>query len=179
MKILCYGDSNTYGYDPRSFIGDRYPADARWVELLAKETGWEIINRGLNGREIPEQDIPLPDDLDLLIVMLGTNDLLQGAEAKTAAGRMEAFLCRLSIASEKILLIAPPPMEPGQWVWESRLIEVSRRLGEEYRAVAQKLGVRFTDAAEWNIELCFDGVHFTESGHCAFASSLAMTIKNR
>lgn len=179
MKILCYGDSNTYGYDPRSFIGDRYPSDARWVDLLAKETGWEIINRGLNGREIPEQDIPLPDDLDLLIVMLGTNDLLQGAEAKTAAGRMETFLRGLSIAPEKILLIAPPPMEPGQWVWESRLIEVSRRLGEEYRAVAQKLGVRFTDAAEWNIELCFDGVHFTESGHCAFASALAMTIKNR
>lgn len=70
-------------------------------------------------------------------------------------------------------------MEPGQWVWESRLIEVSRRLGEEYRAVAQKLGVRFADAAEWNIELCFDGVHFSENGHCAFASSLAMTIKNR
>lgn len=109
MKILCYGDSNTYGYDPRSFIGDRYPADARWVELLAKETGWEIINRGLNGREIPEQDIPLPNDLDLLIVMLGTNDLLQGADAKTAAERMEASLRRLSFAPEKILLFALPP----------------------------------------------------------------------
>lgn len=109
MKILCYGDSNTYGYDPRSFIGDRYPADARWVELLAKETGWEIINRGLNGWEIPEQDIPLPNDLDLLIVMLGTNDLLQGADAETADGRMETFLrCSPLAEGKQILLIAPP-----------------------------------------------------------------------
>lgn len=69
-------------------------------------------------------------------------------------------------------------MEPGQWVWESRLIEVSRRLGKEYRAVAQKLGVRFADAAEWNIQLCFDGVHFTEKGHRLFARALAAVIKN-
>lgn len=178
MKILCYGDSNTYGFDPRSFIGDRYGAESRWVDLLAKENGWDMVNRGINGREIPGHSIPLPDGLDLLIVMLGSNDLLQGADAETAAGRMETFLRGLSIASEKILLIAPPPLEPGAWVDSSRLIEVSRRLGKEYRAVAQKLGVRFADAAEWNIQLCFDGVHFTEKGHRVFARALAAVIKN-
>lgn len=178
MKVICYGDSNTYGYDPRSFLGDRYPADSRWVDLLAKETGWDIENRGMNGREIPRQDIPLPDDLDLLILMLGSNDLLQGADAGTAAARMEAFLRRLSLCRDKILLIAPPPMQPGQWVWESRLIDVSRKLGDEYRHIAQRLGVRFADAAEWDIELCFDGVHFTEKGQRAFAVALAQIIEN-
>lgn len=177
MKILCYGDSNTYGYDPRSFIGDRYSAESRWVDLLAKETGWDMVNRGMNGREIPGHSIPLPDDLDLLIVMLGSNDLLQGADAETAAARMEAFLRGLPIHRDIILLIAPPPLEPGQWVWESRLIEVSRRLGKEYRAVAQKLGIRFADAASWDIELCFDGVHFTEKGHQAFAEALLKIIQ--
>ena len=178
MKILCYGDSNTYGYDPRSFLGDRYPADSRWVDLLAKETGWEVINRGMNGREIPVKGIPFPDNLDLLIVMLGSNDLLQGADAGAAAARMEAFLRRLTLSRDKILLIAPPPMQPGQWVNSSRLIDASRKLGDEYSAVAQRLGVRFADAAKWDIELCFDGVHFTEKGHRAFSEALAQTIKN-
>ena len=35
MRILCFGDSNTYGYDPRGFFGDRYGAGDRWVDLLA------------------------------------------------------------------------------------------------------------------------------------------------
>ena len=34
MTILCYGDSNTYGFDPRSWLGERYPADVRWTGLL-------------------------------------------------------------------------------------------------------------------------------------------------
>lgn len=177
MKILCYGDSNTYGYDPRSFIGDRYSAESRWVDLLAKETGWDMVNRGMNGREIPGHSIPLPDDLDLLIVMLGSNDLLQGADAETAAARMEAFLRGLPIGRDIILLIAPPPLESGAWVDSSRLIDASRKLGEKYRLITQRLGIRFADATEWNIQLCFDGVHFTEKGHRAFAEALLKIIQ--
>lgn len=44
MRILCYGDSNTYGYDPRGFFGDRYPKESRWVDILAQRTGWQIQN---------------------------------------------------------------------------------------------------------------------------------------
>ena len=39
MKVICFGDSNTYGYDPRSWIGGRYEPDSRWVDILAAETG--------------------------------------------------------------------------------------------------------------------------------------------
>ena len=53
MKVLCYGDSNTYGYDTRGFFGDRYPAECRWVDILARKLNWEIQNEGQNGREIP------------------------------------------------------------------------------------------------------------------------------
>ena len=38
---VFYGDSNTYGYDPRSMMGDRYPQDVRWTGILQKETGWD------------------------------------------------------------------------------------------------------------------------------------------
>ena len=76
MKVICFGDSNTYGYDPRGYFGGRYDADSRWVDILATETGWTVCNMGQNGREIPSVVPALPADTDLLIVMLGTNCLL-------------------------------------------------------------------------------------------------------
>ena len=78
MNIICFGDSNTYGYDPRSWMGGRYDADSRWVDILVSKTGWTVQNMGVNGREIPLTAPDMPTDTDLLIVMLGSNDLLQG-----------------------------------------------------------------------------------------------------
>ena len=50
MNIICFGDSNTYGYDPRSYLGDRYDPDSRWVDILATKTGWTVRNLGTAGR---------------------------------------------------------------------------------------------------------------------------------
>lgn len=71
MKVICFGDSNTYGYDPRGYLGGRYDADGRWVDILATETGWTICNMGQNGQEIPFTPPAFPADTDLLIVMFG------------------------------------------------------------------------------------------------------------
>ena len=48
-RILCYGDSNPYGYDPSAYLGGRYPEDVRWTGLL-KRAGWVVVNEGQNGR---------------------------------------------------------------------------------------------------------------------------------
>ena len=101
MRILCFGDSNTYGYDPRGFFGDRYGAEDRWVDLLVKQTGHECINAGANGQEIPHNPYAIGllaehAPVDIFLVMLGTNDLLQGASAEEATARMEAFLNQLT-----------------------------------------------------------------------------------
>ena len=105
MMVICFGDSNTYGYDPRGYFGGRYGADCRWVDILAAETGWTISNMGQNGREIPVAAPAFPDDTDLLIVMLGTNDLLQGRNPEQATERLERFLAGISLDRSKILLI--------------------------------------------------------------------------
>ena len=182
MRILCFGDSNTYGYDPRGFFGDRYGAEDRWVDLLVQQTGHECINAGANGREIPRNSYALRlltdhAPMDVFLVMLGTNDLLQGASAKESADRMEAFLNQLLPHCKKILLICPPPMKRGAWVPTDELVAESIRLAEEYKFLAEKLNIPFVDTRHWNIELTFDGVHFTEAGHQTFAENLGKELR--
>lgn len=181
MRILCFGDSNTYGYDPRGFLGDRYSAGDRWVDLLGQQTGHECINAGANGREIPSNPYALRlltdhAPVDIFLVMLGTNDLLNGASAKEAAARMEALLNPLLPHCKSILLVAPPPMKRGAWVPTDKLVSESNHLAEEYMLLVKKLNIPFVDTRHWNIELSFDGVHFTEEGHHTFANYLMEVI---
>ena len=179
VKLLCFGDSNTYGYDPRSPFGDRYGAESRWVDRLAESLGCSCINAGENGREIPTRDwekryfqqLLNTHRPDCVTVMLGSNDLLQGHPVETVVRRMEAFLNEIDRVN--VVLVAPPPMQRGEWVCDQGLIDASAALGSGYKALAERLGMHFTDAGVWNIPLAYDGVHFTEAGHRAFAEGLA------
>lgn len=63
-------------------------------------------------------------------------------------------------------------MKRGAWVPTDDLVCASLQLGEEYRLLAEKLNITFIDTRNWNIELAFDGVHFTENGHRIFADRL-------
>lgn len=177
MKVICFGDSNTYGYDPRNYFGGRYDADGRWVDILATETGWTVHNMGQNGREIPSAAPAFPDDTDLLIVMLGVNDLLQGRNPEQAAERLERFLSNIPLDRSKILLIAPPPVTLGAWVPSAKLIDDSRTFARLCQPLAERMGTRFADAGKWNISLAYDGVHFTEQGHKAFAAGILEELK--
>lgn len=178
MQLLCFGDSNTYGYDPRSYTGDRYPPESRWTDLLVRSTGWEVLNSGCNGRSIP---LPVPaaqlPRADGLVVMLGSNDLLQGYSASEAAVHMERFLLPLLPVYSHILLIAPPPMQWGAWVTEERLLTESAELAVQYASLAGRLAIAFADAGQWGVELTFDGVHFSEAGHRAFAAGIRAALE--
>ena len=181
--LVCYGDSNTYGYDPRSYLGGRYPRSVRWTGLLV-EMGYDVRNEGLNGRSIPRgREIRpavqlLGGPFRLLTVQLGVNDLLNDPSltAGACARRMEDFLSALladgAATPEQILLVAPPPCVPGTWVQDQRLLTQSARLGVAYRETADRLGTAFADAGAWDVERVFDGVHFSSAGHRAYASGM-------
>ena len=78
---------------------------------------------------------------------------------------------------QQLVLIAPPPMRPGAWVTEERLPGASAALIAAYQALAARLDVRFVDTAGWNIDLTFDGVHFSENGHRTFARRLYQALQ--
>ena len=187
-RLLCYGDSNTYGYDPQSFLGGRYPESVRWTALL-NAANWDVINRGENGRSIPRLNWEIEAavqtvrgiETDILTVILGSNDLLQrpGLAAEVCGERMEQFLEAVLIQTQgepKILLTAPPPMKPGTWVSDPKTVEESRKLAGCYETTAHRLGIAFTDAGAWGIGLTYDGVHFSEKGHLAFAKGIQKTL---
>ena len=98
----------------------------------------------------------------------------------TLTARMEVFLRRLAARAgrgTKLLLVAPPPMVPGAWVGEERLLLQSARLGDRFCALARRLGIAFADAGAWNVALAFDGVHFSPEGHRAFAAGLVPVLE--
>lgn len=168
MQIICYGDSNTLGYDPRGYFGGRY--DDPWPELLGRLTGFDVRSDGSCGRTIPNRETEFPQNADLLIIMLGTNDLLQGDTAERAGERMAEFLSGLD--PERVLLLAPPPMVRGAWVPDDALVMESRNLFREYR----KSGVRVIDTGEFGLPMAYDGVHLTQEGHQMLANALKNLI---
>ena len=185
QRILCLGDSNAFGYDPRGTFGGRYPKSVRWTGRL-EEAGWEGLNRGMNGSTVPTEGqfpafLDLIDSLrplDAITVMFGTNDVLQGGSAAIAAEHMEEFLRAVRERNEEtmILLIVPPPVIFGDWVQSERVIRESAALSGDYRRVSAASGVRFADAGAWGVGLTFDGVHFTEAGHAAFFNGLLQAL---
>lgn len=186
--LLCYGDSNTYGYDPRSYLGGRYPKSVRWTGVL-NASGLKVVNEGQNGRLIPRLDLEIKtaagvvcrSKAETIVVMLGSNDLLQcpGLSTESCGTRMEEFLAALLRKVQvglKVLLVAPPPMTEGAWVSDPRTLEASRRLAGCYETVAHRLGIDFADAGTWGVGLTYDGVHFSEKGHLAFAKGIRAAL---
>ena len=178
--VWCFGDSNTYGYDPCVQFGGRYPDP--WPELLAESAGVQVVNDGENGRMIPRREPELLRfhrtaaqlHADLLIVLLGGNDLLCGASPDEIALRMETLLT--PPAAPEVLLLGPPPLKRGAWVPEDRLVADSVELSRQYRRLAERLGIHYADAGAWDIALTYDGVHFTQQGHIRLAEELAAVL---
>lgn len=180
-RVLFYGDSNTYGYDPRGFLGGRYPSELIWVSRVreALKDSWTVMTDGMNGREIPSSPLTMQAldrtlkrcaPLDLFAVMLGSNDLLfSDPDPQKAADKMERMLEHVTVVLERenqkvqaeILLIAPPlDYSDGE-----RLKKASVRLGVLYRELAERKHYHFLDVGSQNFSLAFDGLHFSEEGH--------------
>ena len=185
MKIVCYGDSNTYGYDAADVFGGRLPERERWTELLSEALDCETVNCGMNGRTVPRYPRQRDADLrvitrnqgcTLLIVMLGTNDLLLGFDADDTAGHMRSFLKTLMrlMPESRILLVAPPPSAS---IPEGCDADFSY-LASLYSGIASELGIDFADAGKWEIEMACDDVHFSPLGHRRFAQGVADHIQS-
>ena len=201
-KVVFYGDSNTYGYDPSGMMGGRYPRRSRWTTILAEhlEGEWSVARDGMPGRMIPEAGkglgyvidaLKAEMPMDLLAVMLGTNDLLtmRRPDASKAAEKMENLIAAAQEAlGTDILLIAPmqirftdpsctDPFVRGSGDYAQRCLEESRLLARYYEEIARRRGTYFADASSWETEIAFDGVHLTERGNALFAKEMEKVLR--
>lgn len=191
-RILFYGDSNTYGFDPRDFWGGRYDSGEIWTGILSENPEWEILAYGENGRRIPYRDsefnqlkriLDNEPDLDCFGIMLGSNDMLVMPDAgpEKIAERMKSaidFVKKHGSITEKtlILLISPPDIRISEGPYGEMFKRLSKGLGAEYKRIADEEGLYFTDAAKWNLALAYDGVHFSVEGHAQFAEKMTEVL---
>lgn len=201
--ILCYGDSNTWGYHPAT--KERYSRTERWVGVLRQKLGddYEVIAEGLNGRTTvwddpiegykngKEQLIPILTShkpVDLVTIMLGTNDLkrrfgLGAFDIAEGAGTLVEIVqksnCGPGDSAPRVLLIAPPPV--ALLTEYAEMFEgaepKSRQFGPHYRRVAQEHGCEFLDAGTVIISSDLDGIHLDASEHKKLGLAVATRIR--
>lgn len=204
--ILCLGDSNTYGFcaDPADCAdgGYRFNEEERWTCLLQQALGTDylVTEEGLPGRTTVFPD-PLHESMDaistlfallkshevidLLIIMLGTNDTKERFHVNAAciAQGMERLVHKaLSVDcwgdhGPNVLIVAPPPIGPEMINAEMGrgCPEKSAKLARYYAEKAQLLGCHFMDAAGCQFN-SVDHMHLSRLGHAQLAAKLAELV---
>lgn len=202
-QILCFGDSNTHGFD--AMTCGRFDYHTRWTGVLNEALGKRalICEAGLNGRTCAFEDPDVPGrnglasldnelqthkPLDAVVVMLGTNDckFCFQADGANITQQMEKVLRRIQQITSfeghpaKILLVAPVPLNRDSSCcsdFNLQSVTISQSLSPQYRRLAQRLKAAFADAGAWNIPLDFDGIHFTPEGHRRFAQEIQRELE--
>jgi len=201
--ILCYGDSNTHGYIPGE--AGRYPRDVRWTGILQQELGQDfyVIEEGLNGRTTVWED-PIEEHrsgkqylpacleshapIDLVIIMLGTNDLkarfwVPASDIALGVGLLVDKTLKTQTGPDdsapSVLVIAPPPLAKLTDFAEmlEGATEKSQRLAGLYQQVAEEYGCEFLDAASIASFSDIDGVHMVPAEHKKMGLGVADKVR--
>ncbi len=207
-QILCFGDSLTWGYDAET--GLRHAFDDRWPNVLASGLGqgFHVIADGLNGRTTTFDDLTAPAErngsktlatalsthqpLDLVIVLLGTNDL----KRHTGGGRVfesrqgleriveivQFFPYQRGYKVPKILLVAPPmfveTLEPDFALLFGHGVEESQHFRSAVTKVAEEYGCAMLDASEYCECTSLDGIHLDAQNTRRLGEALVPLVRD-
>lgn len=191
-KILCFGDSNTYGYIPNN--GAIYDKNTRWTGVLSllSHGKFEIIEDGCNNRTafaanpagkiftgyeiLPEL---LTDDFDAVVLAIGINDtqFLYNLSSIEIASGVEKLINIVKVKSPqaKILLVAPSILTEdvlnGNFacLFDRTSIEKSRQLPLLYQKIAEKQNIEFLDLNSVAKTSSLDGLHYAPEQHLKIA----------
>lgn len=214
-SILCYGDSNTFGAKAVEFdlleesvvLADlRYPEDVRWTGILQKELGedYRVIEEGLcartstlddpiegiykNGKPYLQPCLETHAPVDLVVLMLGTNDLkykyhLSAFDIGLSITVLLDIINKSTVSREgknpQILLVCPPPIGKLSYLKElfEGSVEKSKELSKYFEKAARLFGCDFIDAGKIIKTSDLDGVHFDPQEHEKLGKALAVKIK--
>lgn len=206
--ILCFGDSNTYGAVPTlARVGrHRYAPDRRWPGIVRKQLGpgWQVVEEGHPSRTTLRDDpiegshknglrgLPISLEshmpIDLVILMLGTNDLKQrfAASPSDIADSLE-IVAKAVQASEAgpggsapaVMIIAPPPILEVDWLAEMFVGGAAKSLqfGARMSEVAARCRAAFIDAGTLVESSTVDGIHLEADAHRALGSAVTHVVE--
>ena len=207
-NVLCFGDSNTWGYN--SETKDRFPADIRWTGILSQKLGVEyhIIEEGLNGRTTVWDDpiigykngkeylIPTLAShrpIDLVIIMLGTNDMkkrfcLPASDIAAGAGMLVEIVQKSNAGYNgkppKVLLISPihigdiQKSEFADTFDTNNVVSISEKLAYYFKNISINLVCEFMDAASIATPNSLDAIHLDAVGHKKLGEEIVEKVKN-
>jgi lysophospholipase L1-like esterase len=206
-RIVCFGDSNTWGFDARS--GGRFAENIRWPSLLQGLLGEEtaIIEEGLPGRTSVMDD-PLCEGLngitylgpcllshqplDLVVVMLGTNDTKE--RFHLTSHNIAQGMTRLAMKAKhmpvgrdggfpEVLVISPPHIDRA-YTSTSIFPAMGEYCAEKSAAIYDSLtellsgsDIHLLDAATSIRMNTIDYMHLDQEGHKSLAGLVFQTIK--
>ena len=203
--MLCYGDSNTWGSDTET--GERFAPDVRWPGVLRRSLGegYWVIEEGLGGRTTVRDD-PIEGDhkngrtylracleshkpIDLVTIMLGTNDLkARFAASASDIAQGAASLAEMALRSgcgpeggaPVVVLISPPAV--GKLTDMAEMFEgaeeKSKRFPGHYRRFAEQSGCGFLDAGEVIVSSDLDGIHLEAGEHRKLGEAVAEHVRS-
>ena len=206
--ILCFGDSNTHGTVPlpAQDIIARHAPEVRWPGVMAAALGpgFRVIEEGLPGRTTVHDDpieghhmnglTALPmlvgshSPLDVVVLMLGTNDLKNrfSVTAADIAASLERLVGTLRVlcaapgrTQPEVLLVAPPPIEEVDWLAATFVGGAAKSLGlgAAIRRSAERLGVAFLDAGAHIRVSPVDGLHYDAATHATLGKVVAEAVR--
>ena len=206
-RILCYGDSNTYGYIP---TGGRYDEQTRWPMRMQRllGDGYAVVEEGFNGRTCVFDDpveggfksgvsylppcLMSHNPLDAVILMLGTNDtkVRFGMTPMTIAQAMMqlARTAKLYAVNEagnpaRVVITAPPRILDNLMqtrhaeCFGPQAIDVSAGLAREFRRISKLMRCDFFDAGPYAEVSTLDAVHMTAQGHVRLGEAMAAYVQ--
>ena len=205
--VLAYGDSNTHGTMPMATLEDqgRFAPAERWPGVCARAlgSGWRVIEEGLPGRTTVHPDpiegahknglailpaiLETHRPIDLVVLMLGTNDLKQrfsvtpldvGISVSKLLDALGQSRSGPKSDRPRLLVVAPMPIEEVgclAGMFEGGAAK-SRRLAAEVARVAALYGADFLDAGEVITVSEIDGIHFDAAAHAALGRAIAAKI---
>lgn len=200
--VLCFGDSNTYGWDCET--GSRFSAEVRWPGVLGSDLGadWRVIEEGLGGRTTVHDDPLMPyrngltylipclsshAPIDAVVIFLGTNDLKPrfALPAQDVADGVRVLVEHVlasgagpNWSAPAVVVLGVPRFgrfEPE----DERFLGVaakSQLLPELFRQMTSELGVSFVDLAALTAYGDLDARHLDAEGHAAIGHATARAV---
>lgn len=203
--LLCYGDSNTWGAPPAlpEQMVDRYSPHVRWPGVMAQQLGedFTVIENGLCGRtsvypdpiQGPHLDglahlpvaLETSSPLDLIIIMLGTNDLKTrfNADAQMIANNVGTLVEQVwAVSGEHLpILVICPPQVKEVGIQRSPFAGAearSRTFPQAFGRMAVEKNISWLDAGEFVVSSDVDGVHLEANAHRLLGEVIADKVNN-